>query len=191
MTERKEDLRIVKTRAALSTAFFKMLEDTEVSDITVNKLCEVSGVRRATFYKHFRDKDDFIMFIIKDVRSYFDNEVWKRDLTPITKDYYYQYAETLLDFLLEHEVAMKKVATSHMHSAFIDILLQQNYADTKRRLEASVSSGMKLIASPDVVASMLIGGVAHCVIRWFENDDRCSPQVLLSDIKHFIERVIS
>ena len=191
MTEQKEDLRIVKTRAALSAAFFKILEDTELSDMTVNKICEVSGVRRATFYKHFRDKEDFIMFIIKDVRAHFDREVWKHDLTPITKEYYYQYAETLLEFLLKHEVAIKKVVTSHMHSTFIDILLHQNYADTKHRLEVSVKNGMPLIASPDVVASMIIGGVSHCVIRWFENDDRCNPEALLHDIKKFIERVLA
>ena len=79
MAAHKEDLRIIKTRAALSSTFFKMLADMELSEITVNKLCEESGVRRATFYKHFRDKDDFIIYIIKDIRAYFDTKVWNKD----------------------------------------------------------------------------------------------------------------
>jgi hypothetical protein len=131
------------------------------------------------------------MFIIKDIRKYFEKEVWKKDLTPITKEYYYQYAETLLNFLLDHELAIKKVITSHMHSTFIDILLERNYYDTKCRLEASLKSGMSLIASPDVVASMIIGGASHCIIRWFESDERCPVDILLRDIRKFIDRVLT
>ena len=191
MAAHKEDLRIIKTRAALSAAFFEMLKEMELSDITVNKICETSGVRRATFYKHFKDKDDFVFFIIKDVRAYFDREVWKKDSNPIiTKDYYLKYTEELLAFLLRHEAAMQRVVSTHMRSTFIDVFLQQNYADTEKRLEDSVKSGMTLMAAPNVVASMLIGGISHCIIRWFDAEDRCSPEMLLSDIKSFIERVL-
>lgn len=188
----KEDLRIIKTRAALSTTFFKMLADMELSEITVNKLCEESGVRRATFYKHFKDKDDFIIYIIKDIRARFDSNVWRQDnAKPIfTKDYYHKYAEALLAFLLRHEEAMKRVATAHIRSTFIDVFLQQNFEDTKRRLEASAKTGMPLIASADVVASMLIGGTSHCIIRWFEAEDRCPPETLLKDITNYINRVL-
>ena len=192
MSERKEDLRIVKTRAALSGAFFDLLTTMEISEITVNKLCEHSGVRRATFYKHFRDKDDFIIFIIKDVRNHFDSNIWNKEANhPITKEYYYQYAEALLAFLLRHEAAMKRIATAPVRSTFITIFLQQNYEDTKQRLEDSVKTGMHLLASPDIVASMLIGGIAQCIVHWFEDDDRCSPEILLKDLIAFIERVLS
>ena len=192
MAAHKEDLRITKTRAALSSAFFEMLKDTELSDITVNKICETSGVRRATFYKHFKDKDDFIIYIIKDLRTRFDQNIWKNEENPtITKDYYHKYTAELLAFLVRHEVAMKRVVSAHMRSTFIDVFLQQNYKDTVRRLEASVSSGMPLIASPDVVASMLIGGIAQCIIRWFDSDNRCTPEALLNDITHFIDRILA
>jgi AcrR family transcriptional regulator len=192
MSERKEDLRIVKTRAALSSAFFDLLTTMEISEITVNKLCEHSGVRRATFYKHFRDKDDFIIFIIKDVRNHFDSHIWNKEANhPITKEYYYQYAEALLAFLLRHEAAMKRIATAPVRSTFITVFLHQNYEDTKQRLEDSVKTGMRLLASPDVVASMLIGGIAQCIVHWFEDDDRCSPEILLKDIIAFTERVLS
>ncbi len=192
MAAHKEDLRITKTRAALSNAFFKLLADMELSDITVNKLCEESGVRRATFYKHFKDKDDFIIFIIKDVRSYFDTYVWDRSSNPtLTKEYYRKYVETLLAFLLRHESAMKRVASAHIRSTFIDVFLRQNFEDTKHRLEASENAGVPMLASADVVASMLIGGTSHCLLRWFESDDRCPPEELLRDISNFIDRILS
>lgn len=192
MAAHKEDLRITKTRAALSSAFFEMLADMELSDITVNQLCEKSGVRRATFYKHFKDKDDFIVFVIKDVRNHFDNNIWNKDLNPtFTKDYYKRYAECLLAFLLRHEVAIKRVVNAPIRSAFIDAFMQENFDDTKKKLEASVKDGMHLIASADVVASMIIGGTSMCIIRWFEAEDKCSPDVLIQDIYAFIDRVLA
>ena len=163
----------------------------ELSDITVNKLCEESGVRRATFYKHFKDKDDFIIFVIKDIRSHFDSLIWNDDLNPtITKDYYHKYAEALLSFLLRHEAAIKRVIEAPIRSTFIDVFIQQNYEDTKKKLEESVKGGMPLIASADVVASMLIGGTSNCIVRWFESEDRCSSEMLLKDISKFIDRVL-
>ena len=192
MASNKEDLRIIKTRAALSTTFFKLLADMELNEITVNKLCEESGVRRATFYKHFKDKDDFIIFIIKDIRSRFEANVWNKDQNPtFTKEYYHKYTEALIAFLTKHEAAMMRVATPPIRSTFINVFLQQNYEDTKSRLEASERSGMRLPASADMVASMMIGGTAHCLIRWFETEDRCSPDELLRDISCFIDRILA
>lgn len=190
MAERREDLRIIKTRMALTNAFFEMLAETTIAGITINELCERSGVRRATFYKHFDDKDDFIVFIIKSIRTHFDKYVWKQEENrAITKDYYYQYADALLSFFINHEAAIKRVITDPMRSAFLNVFIELNYEDTKKRLEASRQSGLQLIASVDVVASMLIGGMSHCVVQWLSKDERCSKEKLLAEISRFIDRM--
>ena len=191
MAVRKEDARILKTKAALTTAFFEMLTTMEIGDVTINALCERADIRRATFYKHFNDKNDFIVFLIKDIRSRFDSEIWKADLnTTITKEYYLQYAEALIKYLLDRETAIKKIINSTVRSAFFDIFLHENYEDTKRRLEVSKKSGMNLISTPGVVASMLVGGIAHCIIIWFDSDTKQSAEVLLSDISIFLDKIL-
>ena len=191
MTVRKEDARIIKTKAALTTTFFEMLTTMEIGDVTINALCERADIRRATFYKHFCDKNDFIVFLIKDIRSRFDTEIWKSDLnTSITKEYYLQYAKAIIKYLLDRETAIKKIINSPVRSAFFDIFLHENYEDTRRRLEASEKSGMKLISTPDVVASMLVGGIAHCIIIWFDSNNKQSADSLLSDISVFLEKVL-
>ena len=122
MATHKEDIRITKTKAALSDVFFKMLESMSLDDVTINELCERANVRRATFYKHFKDKNDFVLFLIKDVRARFDNEVWKADLnTTITKEYYLKYAQALIDYLLGHDAAITKIVNSPARSSFFDI----------------------------------------------------------------------
>ena len=191
MATRKEDIRITKTKAALSTSFFRMLEEMTLDDVTVNELCERANVRRATFYKHFKDKNDFVLFLIKDIRARFDNEVWKADLnTTITKEYYLKYAHAILDYLLERDIAIKRIIDSHARSSFFDIFLHENYEDTKRRFEASVKSGMPMPISPDVMASFIVGGIAHAIIKWFDSENRCPVELLLNDIAIFIGKLL-
>ena len=191
MTTRKEDVRITKTKAALSKAFFDMLTDMTLDNVTINELCERADVRRATFYKHFKDKNDFVLFLIKDVRARFDNEVWKADLnTNITKAYYLQYAEALIRYLLDREAAFKKIIDSPVRSTFFDIFLHENFEDTKRRLAASADGGMNLFAPVEVVASMIVGGIAHCIIKWLESDPRRNHQLILRDIERFIDKML-
>ena len=191
MTTRKEDIRITKTKAALSRSFFSMLEEMTLDDVTVNELCERANVRRATFYKHFKDKNDFVLFLIKDIRARFDNEIWKADLnTTITKEYYLKYAHAIIDYLLERDVAIKKIIDSHARSSFFDIFLHENYEDTKRRLEASVKNGMPMMMSAEIMASFIVGGIAHVIIKWFDSDNRRPVELLLNDIAVFIGKLL-
>ncbi len=189
---RKEDLRITKTKAALSNAFFSMLEEMALEDITVNDLCDRAGVRRATFYKHFSDKSNFIYFLVKDVRDKFESDVWNKDeITPVTKEYYVKYAEAVIKYLLSRDDATKKIISSPFRPTFIEVFVQQNYEDTKKKLADSEKNGMILICSVDVVASMLVGGIARCIVKWFDSDNRCPIETLLGDISKIVERVLA
>lgn len=191
MAVKKEDIRITRTKAALTNAFFEMLAELTLENITVNDLCARADVRRATFYKHFKDKDDFVVFLIKDVRERFDNETWKKDAkTAATKEYYLKYAEAVIDYLIKREVAIKNMINSPMQATFIQTFVQLNYEETARRLEESKEAGMTLMASTDIVASMLIGGISHCIVCWFGSDDRCSSEELLDSISKFITMLI-
>lgn len=186
---KKEDVRITRTKAALSSAFFSMLSKMPLESITVNDLCENADVRRATFYKHFEDKGDFINFLIRDIRDKFEVQARKNGLNPsLTKEYYIDYTKAVIDYLRKREIPLKNAANSHMRATFIQAFVQQNYEDTIAHLEQSQNSGTSLIASPEVVASMLIGGIAHCIIIWFEKEERCSEEELLADISKFINR---
>lgn len=193
MPAKREDVRITKTKAALSNAFFDMLEVMSLEDITVNELCERADVRRATFYKHFTDKNDFTIYLIKDIREKFDDEIWeKNENTIVTKEYYLSYAKALLKYLLGREKAISAIINSDMRPTFIELIVRQNYEDTKERLKKSKAEGMPLAYSPEAVASMMVGGIAYCITHWFEDKERCcSADTLLKDISNFIEKVLS
>ena len=49
------DLRIVKTRKSIRSAFLELRKTNAVDEIRVNRLCEMAMINKTTFYKHYQD----------------------------------------------------------------------------------------------------------------------------------------
>ena len=59
--EQKTDRRILRTRDALGDALVALMHEKNFDDITVQHVLDRAGVGRATFYAHYRDKEDLFM----------------------------------------------------------------------------------------------------------------------------------
>jgi len=57
-TKKRPDRRTQRTRRRLSGALVELVEEKRFDDITVQNVIERADVGRATFYSHFRDKED-------------------------------------------------------------------------------------------------------------------------------------
>ena len=57
----KIDRRIQRTRLALRTALLELLKHKNYDDISLEEITEQANVGRATFYLHYKDKEDLIL----------------------------------------------------------------------------------------------------------------------------------
>ncbi len=67
---RKLDIRVIRTHEQLASSLIKLLSVKSFEDLSVSEICDTAKVHRATFYKHFNDKYEFLNFC-------FDNELSK------------------------------------------------------------------------------------------------------------------
>ena len=56
----REDLRVAKTKDAISRAMVQLLHEKDIHSITVQNILDRAMVNRKTFYKYFRDKYDLV-----------------------------------------------------------------------------------------------------------------------------------
>lgn len=56
--EKKKDLRVMRSQKMIMEAFFSLVEEKGFDQITVSDIAERAMVNRATFYAHFKDKQD-------------------------------------------------------------------------------------------------------------------------------------
>ncbi len=67
---RKMDVRVIRTYEQLTASLVSLLSTKSFEELSVSEICDHAQVHRATFYKHFDDKYEFLSFC-------FDNELSK------------------------------------------------------------------------------------------------------------------
>lgn len=64
MESRKLDLRIVRTRKLLSEALIQLILEVDYDRISIRQLTETASVGYATFYRHFKSKDELLEYAL-------------------------------------------------------------------------------------------------------------------------------
>jgi AcrR family transcriptional regulator len=189
--KRKEDARVVRTRQKLFTSFKELLGEKTFEEITINEICIRADIRRATFYKHFTDKYDFLAGLTRHLRYSFEEKfdtihaIGERDLSV----YYLEYLRAIIDFLDSNEDIVNLIFDSNMTSSLVSVIIDENYERTKEKLECDVKQGLKIIASPDTVAIYLAGGISHTLIKWLKSGKKTSRTELTNEIISIISAV--
>lgn len=68
---KKEDLRTKRTRKMILEAFINLVEEKGYEHVTVSDIASQAMINRATFYAHFKDKQDVYDYIFKEAVSQF------------------------------------------------------------------------------------------------------------------------
>ena len=185
----KEDARVRKTKAKLIATFRQLLIEKNFEDITVNELCELSDVRRATFYTHFADKYVFLKYFVGTLRDDFDRTLPKKKKPDASSTYYTEYIRALVNFLIKNEIMVNNALASATLPTLVNVISEKNYEDTCIRLRESVKDGMTLPASVEITAAMMTGAVASTLLRWFKNGRKLDVEVLIEEISAVIAAI--
>lgn len=187
----KEDLRVLKTKKALTDTFLSLLGEKHFEDITVNELCESAGIRRATFYKHFSDKYAFLRFVVQSLRNDFDRQLWAKKSPGPSAEYYIAYAREMVAFINYYDKVFVGIMNSEASLRIISILLEQNYHETATRLAISAEEGLALPASAEATSAMLTGGIEGLIYLWIKSGKVQPQDELFADISTLIERILA
>lgn len=57
----RSDRRVLRTRAALQAAVLSLVAEHSLDSLTIGQITDRADLRRATFYMHFRDKEELLM----------------------------------------------------------------------------------------------------------------------------------
>ena len=109
MTQRKEDLRVIRTRKLLYNTLIKLLQKESIENLSVVEICKAAMVHRTTFYAYFEDKYHLLSCLIEEIKlnelSKLKNET--QDLS--LKDLYRKSVMLILDYIAEHEDIIRKI----------------------------------------------------------------------------------
>ena len=187
--EKPLDLRIQKTHTALINAFLQLLQTKRFENITINELCELAMVRRATFYKHFADKYEFFTFFVQWIQREFRNRIVSQEQDGNGVSPYIDIIRFALDFLDENETLVHSVMESNAFPLLLDLISEQIILDVKERLQTDQNNGKELLLSPELMAFSYTGALLNILRWWVGHKDQMSKEEIVTQIQKVFDKL--
>lgn len=185
--EKKLDLRIQKTRRALTNALYELMCQKSLDDITVTELCERAVVRKATFYKHFGDKTELLVYMIQELQrvSYEENSIGYDPALPYS--YYSGVFQYLVDFVDSNEHFVMNVLQSNSNAFVRNILEEQIRREIDSHLRQADREDVR--ASHAMLSAIYAGAIVSCCIWWITQEKRLDKSQVIQQFKEFITKL--
>lgn len=116
------DLRIQKTYRALIEGFEQLLSRNPYETITVAAICDAANIRRTTFYKHFKDKDEFLLFFVSRLSERYLPPAAPKEGKADVLGECEEVVDSFAGFLLEHESYVDNLSGASTNEAMSTML---------------------------------------------------------------------
>jgi AcrR family transcriptional regulator len=180
-----KDRRIDRTRRALRQVLLDLIAEEGYADITVEELTARAGVSRATFYLHYRDKEDLLLDYLSELADEkvqaladFNLADWGKPehlgapgMPPIQPflDAFQHVAEyaDLYRLVMRSEGATR-LHIGHIISSSVNAFLQTRLLNQNQDLHLQVS--------PEFLSAYFSGAFLGTITWWLEEASEVSPE---------------
>lgn len=179
------DLRIKKTYRALFDAFTELLEEHRFEDLTVAMLCDRAMIRRTTFYKHFRDKNDYFAFYIDELMSGLPQKRAGEGGTVSADDVRVLRHEVFtdaMDLILAHEQLMDNILASSMSGMLTSMICDRIARSIRERVMSALDEDALAPVPLDMTAEFVAGGIIRLFTMWWESGHDLERRSEMADV---------
>jgi AcrR family transcriptional regulator len=166
----KLDPRVVRTRRMLSEAFVVLILDKGYDAVTIQDITDAAGLRRATFYLHYKDKEELLFAMLRQAFDQLVERLSSMDqLDPLSHELDYESNRHIFR-LVEENADLYRAILSGRGAAVITRYIRGYMADVIRlRLTPEIEAGITNVPV-DVLANFITGVKLSMVMWWLEND---------------------
>lgn len=176
-----EDERVTRSRRALRQAMSELLQEGDFASITVQQILARAGVARATFYKHFRSKDDVF------VASFAGMVAALHERSGITGGARHRLLP--VRELLEHVAGSGAMLQSLAGAGRLERLWDEAVEVFASRIAPQLVPVTGTVAEAPALASRVVGAALVEMIRWsLEHPRVVSPSVLDARFQEMAQR---
>ncbi|HOV69066.1 MAG TPA: TetR-like C-terminal domain-containing protein [Clostridia bacterium] len=172
MRSDKMDRRVKYTRMVIKESFIDLLEEKDISQITIKEICENADINRATFYAHYADQYDLLRKIedefLDNIHQYLGELDQKNNrVNPV------MLAEKIFEYIKENAKLCKLLLSERGGLNFQKRVMTLVYDTIINEL-----TGNSRITKEDAeyVYSFTITGCVGIVQKWLDEDMKKSAR---------------
>ena len=176
------DLRIKKTYRALFEAFTELLEEHRFEDVTVAMLCDRAMIRRTTFYKHFRDKNDYFAFYIDELMSGLPQGRGDAKHAGDVRTLRHEVFDDAMNMILAHEQLMDNILESSMSGMLTSMICDRIAHSIRERVMSTLDEGALAPVSLETTSEFIAGGIIRLFTNWWESGHDLESRPEIADV---------
>ena len=179
------DLRVKKTYRALFDAFTELLEEHRFEDLTVAMLCDRAMIRRTTFYKHFRDKNDYFAFYIDELMTGLpQNRTDAVDAEPLddVQALRHEVFDDAMNMILAHEQLMDNILASSMSGMLTNVICDRIARSVRERVMNVLAEDALAPVSLETTSEFVAGGIIRLFTIWWESGHDLERRPEIADV---------
>ncbi len=187
---KKMDVRVKRIYNQLINALFKLLSEKSFDDLTVIEICNTASVHRATFYKHFVDKYDFLntCFKIKLSELVFDIPE-KSYAHEDVKESCMKMAYRVVDFVENNRAVIYSINNDKFSAPFNSVLTDAIADFIAGRISTMENLKDKLGHHLQMISNCYAGAIVGLVKWWVDDETPSSSQEILEFVEFQIDEL--
>jgi AcrR family transcriptional regulator len=185
---KKVDPRVVRTRQMLRDALVSLIEEKGFDAITVQDIADRAGLNRATFYLHYRDKQELL---VKSLRDAIDELV--ADIGASTDeqgqlvfDESQRTIKAAFEHVAQHARFYRVMMSAEGVPSFIAGVRDYMAEITLRWLTALQPDPHQGLVPLEIVANSLSWSLLGVLIWWLEHDMPYAPEYMAEQFRLLI-----
>lgn len=169
------DRRVWRTRQRLRDGLVSLCREKPYGDIRIGDLLERADVGRATFYAHYRDKEDLLISLFLGMIDHFEAIGLQQNPDAVLP---------AAPFLIAHFAEAKEFARSLSRAGKMEVLMRACEARLRRNLEARLPP--RSDPPPAITAAVAAGAFTTLVNAWMTAGHLTPPEVLADALEKLL-----
>ena len=183
---KKEDLRIVKTKASLYRALIDIMKRKPFEDIRVSEICKKSLINRSTFYDHFNDKNELLFAMIQDMKNELKENLVVEEKQETIKESAMQILKALLNHIDKNKKLYSSVVKINENSIAKDMMVNTLLEMVTKEIDKNFNNNTTIPTKTMVL--FYASGVISIVTEALKDPNTFNPDELYDIIDGLISR---
>ncbi|MFC4403407.1 TetR/AcrR family transcriptional regulator [Gracilibacillus xinjiangensis] len=176
----KMDRRKKYTQMVLKESFLKLLNEKQLSSITVKELCQLADINRSTFYSHYADQYDLLSKmeeeIIEDMNKYLSECNFTKE------DESEQVTEKLMEYIVKNKKVCQTLLCGNGDASFLEKVMLV----AKENIKKNGFLGNHFNEdTADYWSTFIVSGGIYVIKNWLERGMDKTPREMALMINAF------
>src|SRR5712692_1608814 len=171
---KRVDPRVVRTQQMLRNALTALILEKGYDAVSIQDIADKAGLRRATFYLHYKDKEELLLRTLHETFEELKQHMDKQPHNLLSEQHDSKMQLTIFKHAQEHADLYRTILSGQGSSVILRYIREYLASDIREELNRVVQDTLSVPV--DILANYVASVTLNMVIWWLENGMPYTPE---------------